>query len=320
MNDSIVYGVGRVRGPARFIRSFDGGNTWQVRDMSSYASGLMDLYFWNADSGFAVGHTGPLNETSYGRILFTSDRGTTWTIRYTTSRIGEWCWKITFPSRTVGYSSLQRNSGSPTYFLKTTDGGVTWQDKLLTTNNYYVQGIGFASETRGWVGGNSSSTSLGTTNGGNTWFIDTIGYRLNRFRLLNDTLGYASGAGVFKYSIAAVTRVAETAAPETPTSFVLLNAFPNPFNPQTTIEYSLASGEEDPATPMYLQLKAFDVLGREVAVLLNELKHSGTYRLQFDGRNLASGIYILRLAATTYDNAPILKGNYVATKKLLLLR
>lgn len=320
VTDSIIYGVGRVRGPARFIRSFDGGNTWQVRDMSGFATGLMDLYFWNADSGIAVGHVGPLNETSNGRVLFTSDRGTTWEIRYTTSRIGEWCWKVSFPTRRMGFVSLQRNSGSPTNFLKTTDGGVTWEEKLLTSNNYYVQGIGFATETRGWVGGNSTTTSLGTTNGGNTWFIDTIGYRLNRFRLLNDTLGYASGAGVFKYSVSAVTGVGETPPPELPKTFVVLNAFPNPFNPQATIEYSISSGAEDPATPMIVELKAYDMLGREVAELVSGLRTTGNFSAQFDARNLASGIYLVRLEAKAYDRSPMLPGNYVAARKLILLR
>ena len=321
VGDSFVYGVGRVRGPARFVRSSDGGVSWQVRDMSSYASGLMDLYFWNADSGIAVGHSGPLNETSYGRILFTSDRGTTWTIRHTTTRIGEWCWKVSFPSRSIGYVSLQRNSGSPTYFVKTTDGGATWQDKLLTNSNYYVQGIGFATETRGWVGGNSASTSLGTTNGGNTWFVDTIGYRLNRFRILNDSIGYATGQGVFKYSVAAVTGVVqEPTDASTSQSYVLLNAYPNPFNPHTMIEYAITSAAEDPVTPMYVRVTLHDLLGREIVTLVNELKTSGTYRVVFDGSRLASGIYFAKAEARTYDNAPLVKGSYAAMKKLLLVR
>ena len=108
---------------------------------------------------------------------------------------------------------------------------------------------------------------------------------------------------------------------ETPNSFVLLDVYPNPFNAQTTIEYTLTVGADDPATPLYLRLKVYEVLGREVAALLDEPKRAGKYRLQFNGNNLASGIYFLKLEAIkAYDNAPMLKGNYVATKKLLLLR
>ncbi len=321
IGDSFVYGVGRVRGPAFFIRSSDGGNTWQTRDMSGFVMGLLDVHFWTPDSGIICGHTGPVNESSSGRILFTSDRGTTWRTLFTTSRIGEWCWKINFPSRRIGYVSLQRNVGDTVNFLKTTDGGMTWQEKRFRIPAYYVQGIGFATETRGWLGGNSSSPSYGTTDGGATWFPDTIGLRMNRFRMLNDTIGYATGQGVYKYSISPVTGVSASTPTETPNSFVLLDVYPNPFNAQTTIEYTLTVGADDPATPLYLRLKVYEVLGREVAALLDEPKRAGKYRLQFNGNNLASGIYFLKLEAIkAYDNAPMLKGNYVATKKLLLLR
>jgi hypothetical protein len=289
--------------------------------MSAYVMGLLDVYFWTNDSGIIVGHTGPVNEQSSGRVLFTSDRGTTWRTLFTTSRIGEWCWKISFPSRRVGYVSLQRNSGGPVYVLKSTDGGMTWTEKLFSTGAYYVQGIGFATETQGWLGGNSSSPSYGTTNGGDTWFPDTIGLRLNRFRMLNDTIGYATGQGVYKYSITPVTSVGGEDQVTTPESFVLLNAYPNPFNSETTIEYTLTVGADDPATPLHLQLKVFDMLGREVTTLLNEPKRTGTFRLRFDGRDLASGTYLLRLEATkAYDNAPMIKGDYAVTRKLFLLR
>ena len=321
IGDSCVYGVGRVRGPAFFIRSTDCGNTWQTHDMSDWVMGLLDVYFWTPDSGIIVGHTGPLNESSSGRILFTSDRGATWQTRFTTSRIGEWCWKINFPSRRVGYISLQRNAGSPTYFLKTTDGGLTWTEKLFSSSNYYVQGIGFATETRGWLGGNSSQPTYGTTNGGDTWFPDTFGVRVNRFRMISDSVGYSTGQGVYKYSRSLPTDIVEVKPAETLESFVLLNAYPNPFNPTTTIEYRLTVGADDPATPLYLQLKVLDILGREVATLLNEPKRVGTYSVQFDGSHLSSGMYLARLEATkAYDNAPMIKGNYIATKKLLLLR
>jgi hypothetical protein len=57
-------------------------------------------------------------------------------------------------------------------------------------------------------------------------------------------------------------------------------------------------------------VKVFDVLGREVATLVNAVKEPGTYTVQFDGSNLASGVYFYRLQA----------GTYVETRKLLLLR
>ncbi len=321
VGDSFVYGVGRVRGPALFIRSTDGGASWQTRDMSGFVMGLLDVYFWSPDSGIVVGHTGPVNESSSGRVLFTSDRGTTWRTLYTTSRTGEWCWKITFPSRRVGYISLQRNSGGPVYVLKSTDGGMTWGEKLVSSSGYYVQGIGFATENIGWVGGSSSLPTYLTTDGGDSWAASPFGVRVNRFRMLNDTVGYATGQTVYKYSVNAVTSAKEPVREAIPESFVTLDAYPNPFNAQTTINYSLNVGADDPATPLHLQMKLFDAAGREVAMLLDEPKRFGTYQLHFDAKSLASGVYILRLAAVAaYDNAPMIPGNYSISRKVVLIR
>jgi subtilisin-like proprotein convertase family protein len=85
--------------------------------------------------------------------------------------------------------------------------------------------------------------------------------------------------------------------------FDLMQNYPNPFNPTTTIRYELAKASQ--AT-----LIVYDVLGREVQTLVNELKPPGRYEAVFDAKNLASGVYFYRLQA----------GTYVDTRKLLLLR
>jgi photosystem II stability/assembly factor-like uncharacterized protein len=335
VGDSFIYAVGRVRGPSFFVRSTDGGNHWEVRDMSAFAVGLLDVYFFTRDSGYVIGHNGPVNTNSNGVILFTSDRGTTWQVRFTTTRIGEWCWKINFPTRQVGFISLQRNSGAPVYFLKTADGGVTWQEKLFSTTSYYVQGIGFANPLRGWIGGNSTLPTYETTDGGDTWFQQPFGVRLNRVRMLNDTIGYSVGQGVYKYSRELPTGIAEPSP--TPSSFALLEIYPNPFNAQTTIQYSIIGGADDPATPHRVSVKVHDLLGREVATLVDEEKRAGTYRIKFDGVNLArqarstslgraagglaSGVYIVRLIVSPgRDGAPVVSGRFVDSKKLILLK
>jgi hypothetical protein len=88
-----------------------------------------------------------------------------------------------------------------------------------------------------------------------------------------------------------------------PESFGLEQNYPNPFNPATTIKYQLP-------TVNNVTLKVYDVLAREVATLVNEMKQPGPYRVQFDGSGLASGVYYYRLQVD----------KYTAMKKLLLLR
>ncbi len=77
-----------------------------------------------------------------------------------------------------------------------------------------------------------------------------------------------------------------------PSDFNLEQNYPNPFNPSTTILYSIPISE-------FVSLKVFDLLGNEVAILINEEKPAGTYELEFDGYELSSGIYFYRLQASS---------------------
>lgn len=90
---------------------------------------------------------------------------------------------------------------------------------------------------------------------------------------------------------------------EIPNYFSLGQNYPNPFNPSTSIKFSLPKAE-------LVTLKVYDVLGKEVAVLVNEMKQPGFYDVNFNGSNLASGIYFYRIEA----------GEFTAVKKLMLVK
>jgi len=93
-----------------------------------------------------------------------------------------------------------------------------------------------------------------------------------------------------------------------PAEFSLGQNYPNPFNPETKIKYAIPSGGLGIETAV--QLKIYDVLGNEVAALVNEEKLPGEYQITFDGSGLVSGIYFYSLNA----------GNFSETKKMILLR
>ncbi|MEW5799752.1 MAG: T9SS type A sorting domain-containing protein [Bacteroidota bacterium] len=305
-SDSIINAVGRVRGPAWFYRTTDRGTTWIAKDMNQYAAGLIDVYFFTKDTGFCVGLTHATHDSSSGVVLMTTDGGNTWTKKITTSRKGEWCWKIQFPSRNIGYASLQRNSLSPIYFLKTTDGGNTWTEKLFSNSYYFVQGMGFINDTLGWIGGYSSILMYQTTNGGESWSPLGIGRRVNRFRFLSPTLAYAVGDSVYKYSVSS-TGFAERSVQQ-PDGFELSPNFPNPFNPNTTIRFKLAA---DGLTTIHI----YDSKGSLIRTLLHSELKAGSYSLSWDGRNeadedVASGVYMYRLQTNDFDE----------TKKMILVR
>ncbi len=92
-------------------------------------------------------------------------------------------------------------------------------------------------------------------------------------------------------------------ATSTTFDFLLLHNYPNPFNPTTTIKYKLPASSK-------VTLKIYDVLGNEVATLLNEEKEAGTYEFILNASNYPSGVYFYRLNA----------GSFVETKKMVLLR
>lgn len=311
VNDSVICAVGRVRGPAFFARTTDRGKTWRAQDMSAFAAGLIDVYFFHPDTGIAVGLTNVSHNNSSGVVLYTSDGGKTWVKRFITARVGEWCWKTSFPSRNVGYVSLQRNSATPIYILKTTDRGKTWQEKLFSSSYYFVQGIGFVDEQNGWIGGNSSFPSYQTQDGGATWQSAGFGASMNRVRFLGDTLGYAVGRTVYKYTKSA-TRVAE-AEHELPGAFALAQNYPNPFparasgNASTTIRFSL------PQRSM-VTIKIFDVMGREITQLLHEEREAGEHVMRWDGADregnaLGAGVYFCSVRAN----------DFTATRKMIVM-
>ena len=93
-------------------------------------------------------------------------------------------------------------------------------------------------------------------------------------------------------------------------NFSLAQNYPNPFNPSTKIEYSIPHSS-------LVTLKVYDILGREVATLVNAEKQAGVYKVNFDGNGLSSGVYFYRIEATPVGGQ---SGNFVETKKLVLIK
>lgn len=214
MDSQHIYGAGRVRGPAYFAKSENGGASWWVTNLTAAGvmGGLMDVYFKDATNGFVVGMNTNLFAAPpyYGSIARTTNGGLNWQVLVTTTVPNSYFWKLSWPSANVGYASLQQNGAAGTIiFYKTTDGGATWSSNgipnttigVAAGTTWFLQSIGFVSDTEGWMGG-STSTALTlnqcfihTTNGGVTWtpegYDNTRG--MNRIRFVSPTLGHASG-------------------------------------------------------------------------------------------------------------------------------
>jgi hypothetical protein len=91
---------------------------------------------------------------------------------------------------------------------------------------------------------------------------------------------------------------------EIPQNYILLQNYPNPFNPRTVIGYEIKKAGN-------IKLDVFDILGKEVMVLVNEKQNAGKYEVDFMGKFCPSGIYFYRLMAN---------GKVIDTKKMLLVK
>jgi protocatechuate 3,4-dioxygenase beta subunit len=120
------------------------------------------------------------------------------------------------------------------------------------------------------------------------------------------TLSYAANGApvgaVVDLNLSLVTDVTEQGTGQ-PESFGLSQNYPNPFNPSTSISYQLSTGGR-------VDLRVFDMLGREVAVLVNGVQNAGRYTVSFDASSLSSGMYLYRLST----------GSMTASKKMLLMK
>ncbi len=151
-----------------------------------------------------------------------------------------------------------------------------------------------------------------TIDRGDTLYIARTGSITLYNALTRDSLSRFSLTAAAPYFGVAVYREQPTgvAEGETPAEFLLAQNYPNPFNPTTEIRYQISEVGGQRSEVSHVTLRVFDVLGREVATLVNEQMQPGSYSIQFDGRSLSSGMYFYRLT----------NGGKSTTKKLTLMK
>jgi len=150
-------------------------------------------------------------------------------------------------------------------------------------------------DTINWTGWKIKKIALNQIPGNGTIQFKTI-------NVLQTSKGSLSGRIYFDECLANI--ITDVKQKELlPVEFKLEQNFPNPFNPETTIKYSIPMQAE-------VNLKIYDMLGREVAVLVNEPQNAGNHSVKFNAANLSSGIYIYTLQT----------GKFISTKKLMFLK
>jgi hypothetical protein len=167
---------------------------------------------------------------------------------------------------------------------------LNWSTATETNNSGFQieRSNGSAYVVVGFAAGNGTTTEIQHyTFTDNNVSTGKYSYRLKQIDL----------DGTFEYSKTIDVEVT------TPLEFSLAQNFPNPFNPSTSIKYAISNKQ-------FVQLKIFDVLGKEVATLVNEEKSAGSYEVNFNASQLSSGIYFYKLQS----------GSFVQTRKMILLK
>jgi len=200
-----IYAVGRVGSPANMMVSHDGGETWTSNSMNNDCKMLFDIKMFDKNYGFVCAASDEDMEKSNALILKTRDGGKTWKKVYQSNRPFEGTWKASFPTKEVGYVTIQSYNPNPNVkqqrIAKTTDGGETWQEiNLVADAGAREFGIGFIDENHGFVG--TMNTGYETKDGGKTWTTVNLGMACNKIRIYKDangkTYGYAIGVDVLK--------------------------------------------------------------------------------------------------------------------------
>ncbi|MEQ1810296.1 MAG: hypothetical protein ABL889_10230 [Terricaulis sp.] len=196
----IIHAAGRVGGPAAMLRSIDGGETWHVLDLSAHAGMILDVKFFSEDVGLVCAASSSNIEESNAMLLRTLDGGRTWVPVYRSARRFENCWKMNFPTREIGYATVQNyeDGVSGRVILKTIDGGSVWRELPLVDDERVREfGVGFVTQDWGWVG--ASTNGFETRDGGRSWTPVNMGRAVNKIRIVREARvwrAYAIGVNV----------------------------------------------------------------------------------------------------------------------------
>jgi len=186
------------------------------------------------------------------------------------------------------------------------DNGLNWEpaDTLMKQISSFAVSSSYASNYL-FAGTYLNGVFL-STNSGTSWTQVNSGLAdldIQSLAITDTYLFAGTHSGVWRRPLSEMITDVENRSNYNPSTFTLEQNYPNPFNPSTTIKFQVPNSS-------FVNLKVYDILGNEVATLVNEEKPSGTYEVSFDAKGLSSGIYFYKLQA----------GSFVETRKMILMK
>lgn len=273
-----VYGCGAYFEPAFIIKSTDSGNTWEYIDMNLYATGLVEILFTSETIGYACGKS-----TTGGCILKTTDGGTTWNEIYNTGIPGEYVWKLQVLKQNpnVFFGAVTSVAPHPGKLIKSINNGKTWVSHNAPETD--IQGVGFVTENRGWMGGHNTGF-YETNDGGKTWTNLNFGANLNRIVVMSPTLAYAAGESIYKFTTETLSINSNKNVLPEKLHISLKN---NPVKSYLTFTINYPSND-------HILIEIYDNKGRFIKQLTREtINKKQQKHYAFNVENLASGNYFV---------------------------
>jgi photosystem II stability/assembly factor-like uncharacterized protein len=265
--------------PIRYIyHTANGGDFWSSQLYDINEPYLRGIHFFDTNIGYAVGEGGQIfHTTNGGSNWFEQASGTLRNLYSVHASTPDTAWA-------VGVQGL---------VLRTTNGGGSW-DSIYVGTLHSFGSVYFVDAMTGWIAGGDTiqGTIVYTTDGGDTWVLQNTGTPNALFSVYftDADTGWAVGhLGTILHTTTGGTAVEEIGNIKQPQTDVTLSQNnPNPFSRTTVIRFALPKAGQ-------VDLKVYDLIGQEVATLINGERQAGEHSVVFDGQDLPNGVYFYRL-------------------------
>jgi photosystem II stability/assembly factor-like uncharacterized protein len=292
------------------LYSSNSGASWNIAQSGFFGGGFWGAKMLSGDIGFVAGE----NSIFQPLLGMTTDAGVNWDFHafYLNGSEGK-ATGVDFTDMFTGYVC------AGTFDLygaiaKTTDSGINWVTTLFPDPLFDID---FPISNTGLVGYavGDAGVILKTFNAGDNWLQQQSGtnLKLNKVHFIDLDYGIAVGENgiILRTTTGGEPVTSVNKENESVESFQLFQNYPNPFNPSTKVKFTIpASPKSSPKERTLVRLIVYDILGKQLIVLVNEEKEPGIYEVNFDGSSLSSGVYFYILTA----------GINIEIKKMVLLR
>jgi photosystem II stability/assembly factor-like uncharacterized protein len=343
----------------KIYRTTDYGNTWSatfIQDIDPDSNPLAidsdhpdtvylgttdSLVFLSTDFGLTWAPTGPshlgkicsiivvkghpnillcgsAHSSDSAYVYRSTDYGITWNVVYTSTGLGPEIPCLTscvLTPDTYYFTSFLSGSGNSGGVFISTNDGLTW---IRNNADPGAWGLSVANDDPNVIifGNGGGTTAILTTNGGGNWtsLPDIPGFA-NQSLLCFNRKVILTQQNRFVFQLIPYNNTPIGIQPistEIPKQFSLHQNYPNPFNPSTNIGFRIARFG-------FAKLTVYDILGKEIAVILNENLKPGVYKVSWDASNYPSGVYFYKLVVEPSDHLERSDG-YVESKKMILLK